>query len=304
MSNILIKIQKAFREPRKACEFAIYQGKRAKEALSWHYYYATLRKPRVKSELDPTLSQKKIIRELEKNGFKLIDFCIDINEYRRYIKRAGYHNFPDYFGGGKADKFVEKSLEHFLAAKLLNLSNDDIYIDIASSHSPAAEIYHKLYGCKTFRQDLLFPVGINGNIIGGDAANMPVRNGFATKIGLHCSFEHFEEDSDIRFIKEARRILRKGGKLCIVPLYFFNVYAIQTDLAILPRNDICFEKDAILYCAKGWKNRHGRFYDVPHFITRIRNNKNDLKLTIYVVRNEKEIDPSCYVKFIGLFEKE
>ena len=304
ISNILTKIQRSFKRPEKAYKFAIHKGKRAKDVLFWHYYYATLRKPKVKSELDPTRRQKEIIRELKKNGFILIDFYIDITEYRQYMKRAEYPNFPNYFCGGKVNKFLEKSLEHFLAAKLLNLSNDDIYIDIASSHSPVAEIYPRLYGCMTFRQDLLFPKGINGNIIGGDAANMPVEDGFATKMGLHCSFEHFEEDSDIRFIKEASRILRKGGKLCILPLYFFNIYAIQTDPAVLPRNGIFFEKDAVLYCAKGWRNRHGRFYDVTHFIDRIRNNQNDLKLTIYVVQNEKEVDPSCYLKFIGLFEKE
>ena len=311
ISNTLTKMQNAFKDPRKACEFAIYKGKRAKKALLWNYCYATLREPKLKSGLDPSRSwdpnsaaQKKIIQQLKKNGFRVIDYYVNITHYRQYMNKAEYHNFPDYFNGGNANYFVEKSLEHFLAAELLSLSKDDIYIDIASSNSPAAEIYHKLYGCKTFRQDLAFAIGINGNMIGGDAANMPVEDGFATKMGLHCSFEHFEGDSDIKFIKEASRVLRKRGKMCILPLYLFKTYAIQTDPAVLPKNGIAFEKDAVLYCKKGWGNRHGRFYDIPHFITRIRSNQNDLKLTIYVVQDEKEVDPSCYVKFIGLFEKE
>ncbi len=89
-----------------------------------------------------------------------------------------------------------------------------------------------------------------------------------------------------------------------MPLYLFNKYVIQTDPAALPKGGISFEGDAVLYCAKGWGERHGRFYDMPHLISRIRNNLNNLKLTIYVIQNEKEVDPSCYVKFVALFEKE
>jgi ubiquinone/menaquinone biosynthesis C-methylase UbiE len=155
-----------------------------------------------------------------------------------------------------------------------------------------------------FRQDLRFNKGLNGNVIGGDASNMPIEDGFATKMALHCSFEHFEHNADIAFIKEATRVLRKGGKLCIIPLYMFNKYAIQTDPAVLPFRGIPFDKDAVLYCAKGWAERHGRFYDVAHFVSRIVKNMQELNLTIFVVQNEKKVDSSCYVKFIALFEKE
>jgi len=309
--STLARIARAFKHPRKAYRIGVYKLKQAKEMLLWHYRYSTLRKPKVKTAPDfgrsvmyHTTAQKEIIHKLKDNRFEVLDYYMNIADYTLYMRRAEYHNFPNYFDGGRAKYFVEKSIEHFLAARLLNLSKDDIYIDVASSNSPAAEIYQKLYGCKTFRQDLAFAIGINGNIIGGDAANMPVEDGFATKMGLHCSFEHFEGYSDIEFIKEASRVLRKGGKLCILPLYLFKTYAIQTDPSVLPKNGIVFEKDAVLYCKKGWGNRHGRYYDIPHFIARIRNNLNDLKLTIYVVQNEKELDPSCYIKFIGLFEKE
>lgn len=47
-----------------------------------------------------------------------------------------------------------------------------IYIDIANASCPTPEIYHKLYGCKVYRQDLVFPEGIHGNAIGGDAGSI------------------------------------------------------------------------------------------------------------------------------------
>ena len=245
----------------------------------------------------------EIRRELEKMGVDVVDFQICVNDFKDYLESAKYDTFHGYYNGGKASNFIEKALEHYLAAKLLNLSEDDIYIDIASANSPVPEIYSRLFGCKVYRQDLVYPAGIHGNAIGCDAGNMPVGDNFATKIALHCSFEHFEQDADIRFIQEASRVLKKGGKVCILPLYLFNKYSIQTDPRRWPRDGISFDDDAVLYCAEGWGERHGRFYDVPHLKSRVINNLKGLQLTVYYILNEKEVAPSCYIKFMALLEK-
>lgn len=78
---------------------------------------------------------------------------------------------------------------------------------------------------------------------------------------------------------------------------------IQTDPVFSSQDSMNFEKDAILYCAKGYGNKHGRFYDIPHFIERVSKKMKDLELTIYIVKNEKQVDSSCYVKFVAIFEK-
>ncbi|HPD33501.1 MAG TPA: methyltransferase domain-containing protein [Bacteroidota bacterium] len=302
ISFLLKRIQKALKYPDKAYQFFVLKFR---GAFLWNHYYEEIRDPKVNSPLEQSPQiHEDIIDELKKNDFDVIDYNIDIEDYQRYLEKAEYQNYPYYYGGGKADKFAEKSLEHYISAKLLNLNKDDVYIDIANANSPAGEIYHKLYGCQVYQQDLIYPEGIHGNTIGGDASNMPLQDGFATKMAMHCSFEHFEQDSDIRFIKEANRVLRRGGCLCIAPLYLFNKYVIQTDPTTLPKGGIPFEDDAIIYCVKGWRNRHARYYDVPHFISRIRDNMQDLNLTIYVVRNEKDISQFCHIKFVALFKKE
>lgn len=301
-SNILWILMKVYKNPKKVYQFFFYWIKRI---VLWDCYYAVLREPKVEAAVPHTSTiEKELIKELKKNGFNIIDYKINVTDYRVYIKNAEYYKFKDYCAGGKRSSFIEKSLEHYLAVKLLNLSKEDVYIDIANCNSPSPEIYNKLYGCKVYRQDLTFPLGIHKNIIGGDACNMPIEDGFATKMALHCSFEHFEKDSDLKFIEEANRVLRENGKLCILPLYLFNEYAIQTDLSVLKKDDLFFEDEAIIYCAKGYRNRHGRFYDIPRFVNRIRNNLGNLNLDIYVVQNEKDVDTSCYVKFIALFRKE
>jgi hypothetical protein len=122
-------------------------------------------------------------------------------------------------------------------------------------------------------------------------------------MALHNSFEHFEKDADTRFIKEASRVLVKGGKLCILPLYLSENYLIMTDPSVVTKGENPFENDVTLYCVKGNGIRHARFYDIDNFIKRVVNHLGDLHLTIYVIQNEKDIDESCYVKFVAIFEK-
>jgi hypothetical protein len=285
--------------------FTRIESKKTGDSALRNDYYSLLRKPKKKSPAfhDNPRVHKRIIRRLERSGFSVPRLRIDVQNFRDYLRGAAYEKFADYCKGGHAESHLEKYLEHYLAARLLNLSPNDVYIDVASGNSPVAQIYSGLYGCTAYQQDIRFPAGLNGNMIGGDAADMPVGDGFATKMALHCSLEHFEGDSDIWFIKESRRVLHKGGKLCIAPLYLFTEYAIQTDPAIAAKDSLTFDNDAVLYCAQGWGERHARFYDVPHLVSRIRNNLGELKLTIFAVENAKEIDASCYVKFVALFER-
>jgi SAM-dependent methyltransferase len=277
------------------------------QRLLWDSYYSALREPKIESDVPINRKVNNYVAaELIRNELDLINLTIDVNDYRQWKSKAEYQKFWLYYlkFAVMGRNLPEKSLEHYLAAKLLDFSEKDVYIDVGSSGSPTAEIYQKMYGCETYMQDLVFPQGMNGKLIGGDAGNMPVEDGFASKIALHCSFEHFEGDSDTAFIKEAGRVLRSGGNLCILPLYFFTRYAIQTDPTVLPRGTKQFENDALLFCSRSnWRNRQRRFYDVSHFISRIINNMDCLRLTLFMVQNEKQIDPSCYVKFIALFVK-
>jgi len=246
--------------------------------------------------------QSAIIEEtLRRNGFDVKPFLIAKDDYLKYLNLAQYQRFSEYLRYPRI--FAEKSLEHYIAARLLNLSNQDVFVDIACAISPASTIYHELYGCQTYRQDLGFPKGIHGDCIGGSADEMPIPRGFATKMALHCSFEHFEQNADIGFIKEASRVLREKGKLCIIPLYLQPSYTILTDPICVPKG-FSFESDATLACCRGYRNRFGRIYDVHHFMDRIINNLGNLKLEIFVVQNEKEIDPACYAKFVAVFERE
>lgn len=148
-----------------------------------------------------------------KSGFESFDievtpYWINIDGFHRWLKEA---DFPKNYCSSYGGLFIEKSLEHYVGAKLLELQKGDILIDVAASSSPWFEIAERMYGCKAYALDLAFPKGINGKKIGADATAMPLPNGFATKLALHCAYEMFEGDSDIRLLPEAYRVLAGGG---------------------------------------------------------------------------------------------
>ena len=288
---------------RNVCRIIV--PRRLRYEFKWHRSYLAIRRPKTKiSPWQPTANvNSAIIMGLRERGVNTIDYAIDVTDYKQWARRAGYKQFPGYYDGGRERNAVEKTVERYLAATFLDLREGDTYLDIANDNSPAPDIYHMLYGCTVSRQDIQYPEGVVGNVIGGDAASLPLRDGFATKMALHCSFEHFEHDSDIKFINEASRVLQCGGKLCIVPLYLSSRYVILTDPGVLPWHGMRFDRDAMVYCRRDYHIRHSRLYDVPHFVSRVCDNLDGLTLTVYVIRNERDVDPTCYAKFAAVFEK-
>jgi hypothetical protein len=270
----------------------------------WETAYARLREPKRRGGVPSAESAAdQIVCDLKGSGFRVADLTVDVADYRRYVERAQLYRREEFYGGLDGPNFPEKSLEHYVAANLLELGPADTYIDVASQDSPAPLVYRHLFACKTYRQDLSVPPGVHGDTIGSDAASIPVPDGFATKMGLHCSFEHFEGDCDTRFVREASRILRPGGRVCIAPLYLCSHYAIQTDPAVLSAGSVEFDPQAVLYCKKGYRNRHGRYYDAPHLARRVAAALGALDLQIYCVTNPREVHPSCYLKFVALLTK-
>jgi SAM-dependent methyltransferase len=132
---------------------------------------------------------------------------------------------------------------------------------------------------------------------------MPVPDGFATRMALHCSFEHFEGDADMRFVREVARVLRPGGRVCFAPLYLSDRYGVLTDPSVAVAEQVSFDPDALVYCKPGWGNRHGRLYDAAHLESRIRRNLAGMQLKLYRVVNATDVDPSCYLQFAAVISR-
>jgi SAM-dependent methyltransferase len=244
---------------------------------------------------------KVLIAQLEKSKIPILSCKVDKDEYEHFLNKINYKKkYPRYYDFN----FPEKTLEHFVAFKLLNLQKADKFIDIAAEKSPHSREFSRLTGCTGFRQDIMFRSGIHGRKIGGDASEIPVPDNFFQAALAACSIEHFERDSDIRFMTEMVRVLSKGGKIIILPLYLHKVPFYLTDPRYSLTAGVEFEPGIAIYCVREFQNRHGRFYSPDTLYQRlIKPNKSGMTFTVYYIENFKEIDESNYCRFALVGEK-
>jgi hypothetical protein len=234
-------------------------------------------------------------RSLEKQGVCLTVMDIDVAGYEQYVAQAGYrHAYSQYY----SDNWQEKSLEHYVTYQMSNITKADILVDIASEQSPFPEIMHKLTACTGYRQDIMYPPGIQGRQIGGDACHMPVPDVFFSKAALTCSLEHFEGDADIRLFAELSRVLQTNGAVCIAPLYLHEFDANQTDPTISVPNHVVFDELARLYAAQNWGNRFARFYSPETLLKRIiEPYKTLFAFAVFLFANASQIGPNIYLRW-------
>lgn len=202
------------------------------------------------------------------NNVIVEDVAIDIPDFERWL-----HDFPEirrhYKGIGQA--FVEKCLEHYLAFRHLEISANDVYIDIAAAKSPWAGILNRRH-IRSYRLDLAYPKGVHGINIGANAGDTTLPDAFASVLSSQCAFECFMGDADTRFVREAARILNERGRYGIVPLYLDDVYYVATS-PYCNQRDVVIEGDARkVWRDDGYRLPFSRHYSPESFKKRIYSN--------------------------------
>jgi len=260
---------------------------------------------RLEQETNPELDSR-IIDLLNEYRIKNKSYQIDLPQFKKYLSETNYST--NYYGGNSVhSEFLEKALEHFVSLQLILLNSESVIIDIGSANSPFCKIVTQKSGTQfSYSQDKIFKHGLHENKIGGLASDLPFGDESVDAITLHCSLEHFEGTQDKDFFREAERVLKKGGKCIVLPLYLSSQYTIHLDpISNLLKSyspDISDDKDAVVrHCdSKQYFSRH---YDVKAFSARIVNNPNLLEAEILHVENFKEVNKDCYLRFIGVFTK-
>ena len=254
---------------------------------------------------NPKLDEE-LAENLRNSNIPVKEYSINKAAYEAYLKEADY---PEtYYGGGLDAKqnFTEKTLEHFVSLDFLNLSEGKTFIDIAACTSPFYTIVKENYNlANAYQQDLIFKKGLNGDKIGGYASEIPLPDNSVDAVTLHCSLEHFEGTSDMEFFAEMNRVLKPGGKVVILPFYIAYEYTIHIDPAfnLLKQHQVQIDdnKATIRYC--DWYQYFSRHYDVQAIRERILRSAPDLRLEVHKVKNYKDIDSSCYLRFVGVLTK-
>ena len=216
----------------------------------------------------PIIDMPKITRELAALGVEVRRVGPERTTLERHLHE---YRYPRIYAGGSVTSGgarESKILEYFLSLMLLPVVPSDVVVDVASERSVFPDVVATTVGARVFRLDIIYPPGIHGDRIGGSADGMPLPDGSVDKLFLHNSFEHFEGDIDTGFVREAWRVLRRGGGLCVVPLYLSARHQIVTD-PLVDRTGVEWDPDAEVVERVGHRNRFGRFYSPATLAERV-----------------------------------
>ena len=246
----------------------------------------------------PEVDVAEVRAQLAQLGIDVIRTSLDPLGLARHMD--GYR-YPRFYGGGSvASGGVRewKILKYFVSLELVDIRPSDVVIDVASERSLFPDVVRTQTGARVFRQDLTYAPGLVGDRIGGNAARMPIGAEFASKLILHNSFEHFEGEADRDFIREAWRVLRPGGEVCIVPLYLSQRYEILTDPLVDTRG-LAWDPGARIARVRGFRNRFGRFYSPAALAERVLRPAEEcgFAVSLHDFENLRALDPSSGLHF-------
>ncbi len=198
----------------------------------------------------------------------------------------------------------EKYLEHQVSVDLLQLPSHGFLIDVAAGQSLFAEIMRRR-GHTVIAQDQAFDGGLHHDRLGGDACAMDLPDSCADGMTLHCSFDHFEGDADSRFLQEAARVLKRGRKAAILPLYLHEEYINLTD-PLYSKTPVGFDAAAATVASFGFANRFGRHYSMDALWRRCIQTALACGLDpkVYRIQNGTKIDPAIYLNFAFVLTKQ
>jgi len=77
-------------------------------------------------------------KDFKKQGIPINEWDMNVEKYKDSFEKAAYKDlYPNYY----KDFLSEKSFEHFIAFRLLDIHPNEVFIDIASENSPIPEIF-------------------------------------------------------------------------------------------------------------------------------------------------------------------
>jgi SAM-dependent methyltransferase len=246
----------------------------------------------------PRMYSEAILAAVHGLGVPVQPYTVDLARFRAHVAATRYPT--NYAGGPMRDGGAreEKLLEYFVSLDLLDISADHVIIDIASEWSIFPEVVRRQTGARVYRQDLIYPPGVHGDRVGGSAAHLELPANFADGLVLHNAYEHFEGTADTELVNEAWRVLKPGGRLCIVPLNISDQYAIVTD-PLVEAADVEWDPGATVIELPWWHNRFGRFYDAGALQRRVLGPAQCVGFASRIVHieNVKAVDPIAYLHF-------
>jgi hypothetical protein len=243
----------------------------------------------------------RIEKDLGALGVVVHDYFTPADAFETF-RKAEYFP-PDYHGGPPGGVWDEKLLEHLITSQMLGLTDfrpDDIYVDVAASSSPWANVLRERFGITAYAIDLeVNPLYQNlpfyraENATATSFADASVRGA-----SLHCAYEMFLGEDDVDLLKEMARILKPGGKMVILPLYMHTHYCAYSTPEYYGKG--YSDPEAKEYVRlDGCGVPSSRKYDAKALVERVLRRIESLGMSykLFALRN-KEVGKNVYCHFI------
>ena len=248
-------------------------------------------------------------RQLEGLGLKELEDYIYVLELEYYDALLHYDTAPRAPGiNNKMLGQIEKALRQYVDVERAEWFEESGLL-AREKEMGFEEIYHKRHNVR-YRRKMMEYYAVDKMLgfqdWGKDATHMHFADSSVRAISKQSAFETFAGDADTRFISEAARVLKKGGKAVIVPLYMHEKYLCTVSPNYYKKG---YADEGALECIRTDCRaglRSGRFYSVDALEERILKvaEKNGLEPKIDALPDELvERDGFVYLKFILCLEK-
>ena len=185
-------------------------------------------------------------------------------EYHDWVHRA-LPEWKDNF----SDIDYKKMLEFFFSYKILEPAETDVFLDLAGgaySYIPSLSVKEKIIHDQHTPEHLRALFGDDVRFLSSDAGDIELPSSSVDKISSHHAFEHFEGDSDIECIREIQRLLSKGGKCCLVPIFLTGKYVEATNTLDRGKQ---YDRRSIRVIDPTFRSSYTRFYDIQALEERV-----------------------------------
>jgi SAM-dependent methyltransferase len=206
------------------------------------FLFRRIRKNVIQAAPNTIVRRKKGLRPvgLEKflrlSGIQVQHLPIDTQNHSEFLNSV-YPDWQEHF----EHPFYKKLLELHTTWTLLGIKEDDSYLDLAGGLYTYAgrtcareQLLNDRFVSPALRAAL---VARGVGLVESPAERLPLADQSVDKISCHHSFEHFRKEADTNALREIQRVLRPGGKACIIPLFVGEGYFEVVDLPWTARGD-------------------------------------------------------------------
>lgn len=280
-------------------------GKKLEHEILLYHYRKNLIKDISFLEIDNIYNELVDMQKLLPGKLIIEDFIIEEKEMIRFLDNYSI----EYFYNNSGIRKRRKLNEYFITFKILELdgycNKEKKYLDVGSCTSPWVKELRSKHNIKGYALDYQIKPFEEVYYLIEDATCTHFKNDSIDGISMHSAFETFIGDADIRFVIEAARILKSGGKVVISPLYMNTFFMSGVSPKYYGKG---FSDSGAIECVREdcTDLQMSRFYDVKNLKIRVLDIaiKLGFRCKIYVLNSKQvEKDGFVYLKFVLVLEK-